>query len=50
VLAVGADGGLGFRGTGVGRTVSRAADDSYTDQSVTSDLLPMKKNNRERDI
>jgi hypothetical protein len=42
VLAVGTDRGLGFRGTGVGGTVSRATDDTYTDQSVTSDLLPMK--------
>jgi hypothetical protein len=41
VLAVGTDGGFGFGGTGVGGTVSRAADDTYTNQSSTSDLLPV---------
>ena len=46
MLALGTDGGLGFRGARVGGAVSRAADDSYTDQSFTSDLLPMKKHGK----
>ena len=43
MLVIGTDWGFRFRGTRIGGTVSRAADDTYTNQSFASDLLPLKR-------